>query len=331
MASEKEEFITKQYIPTGDPLVQNDHTLIYKVRCMTEPGRPEGILKMYRNTNARKLYERLMQLDYSQWPHIYNVKYFDDSTLVVEEFLAGHTLQELMDRHRKNGSSFSEEEVGDIMEKICQNVQDLATLNPPLIHHNLKPSNIFVTRGGAVKFLDFVPGQVKNGLGQRHLIQSLGILFFELVTGHKPKSGIACTGRYSKIIKKCLSKDSNKGYKDLKEVNEDISYAKEHEPEETETVTIGIPYTLTLPFQGTILSFEWILFYYFLQQNSQSSYIFFGVIFFGHLIAYIAKRHTYLSKCGAYLSPGRRFLPFLALGGIFLILAYLIESFLLNH
>lgn len=40
MASEKEEFITKKYIPTGAPIVENDRTLIYKVRCMEEPGRP---------------------------------------------------------------------------------------------------------------------------------------------------------------------------------------------------------------------------------------------------------------------------------------------------
>lgn len=42
MASEKEEFITKKYIPTGAPIVENDRTLIYKVRCMEEPGRPRG-------------------------------------------------------------------------------------------------------------------------------------------------------------------------------------------------------------------------------------------------------------------------------------------------
>ena len=43
MASEKEEFITKKYIPTGAPIVENDRTLIYKVRCMEEPGSPVGM------------------------------------------------------------------------------------------------------------------------------------------------------------------------------------------------------------------------------------------------------------------------------------------------
>ena len=103
MASEKEEFITKKYIPTGAPIVENDRTLIYKVRCMEEPGSPVAILKMYRKRNVSRLYTKLMQLDYSEYPHIYNVKYFDDSTLVVEEYLTGRTLQDAMNRNRAAG------------------------------------------------------------------------------------------------------------------------------------------------------------------------------------------------------------------------------------
>ena len=157
MASEKEEFITKKYIPTGAPIVENDRTLIYKVRCMEEPGRPVAILKMYRKRNVSRLYTKLMQLDYSEYPHIYNVKYFDDSTLVVEECLTGRTLQEAMNRNRAAGTGFSSYQAGEIMEQICHNIETLAGLNPPIIHHNLKPSNIFITNTGAVKFLDFVP------------------------------------------------------------------------------------------------------------------------------------------------------------------------------
>ena len=92
MASEKELFITKQYIPTGEPLVQSENKLIYRVKCMAEPGQPMGILKMYRRKNIQSFYERLKHLDYSEWPHIYAVKFYDDSTLIVEEMLNGSTL-----------------------------------------------------------------------------------------------------------------------------------------------------------------------------------------------------------------------------------------------
>ena len=55
MPSEKEEFVTKQYVPMGEPIVQNDHTIIYHVKCLCEPGKPDGILKMYRQQNREAL------------------------------------------------------------------------------------------------------------------------------------------------------------------------------------------------------------------------------------------------------------------------------------
>ena len=41
MPSEKEKFVTKQYVPMGEPIVQNDHTIIYHVKCLCEPGKPD--------------------------------------------------------------------------------------------------------------------------------------------------------------------------------------------------------------------------------------------------------------------------------------------------
>ena len=109
MPSEKEEFVTKQYVPMGEPIVQNDHTIIYHVKCLCEPGKPDGILKMYRQQNREALYKRLYQLDYSEWPHIYNVKYFDGNTLVVEKYLEGNTLEELLKQNKENKTDFTEE------------------------------------------------------------------------------------------------------------------------------------------------------------------------------------------------------------------------------
>ena len=81
---------------------------------MAEPGQPMGILKMYRRKNIQSFYERLKHLDYSEWPHIYAVKFYDDSTLIVEEMLNGSTLAELLERNRARGTVFSEEEAKTI-------------------------------------------------------------------------------------------------------------------------------------------------------------------------------------------------------------------------
>ena len=58
-------------------------------------------MKMYRQQNREALYKRLYQLDYSEWPHIYNVKYFDGNTLVVEKYLEGNTLEELLKQNKR--------------------------------------------------------------------------------------------------------------------------------------------------------------------------------------------------------------------------------------
>ena len=131
MASEKELFITKQYVPIGKPIVENDHTIIYKVKCMAQKGTPDGILKMYRKKNIKNLYTRLADLDYTEWPHIYSVKYYDESTLVVEEYLEGHTLAELLNQKRASGATFTEEEAYDIMERICSGLESLMKIQPP--------------------------------------------------------------------------------------------------------------------------------------------------------------------------------------------------------
>ena len=183
MASEKELFVTKQYVPMGQPIVQNENTIIYKVKCLAETGSPIGILKMYRQRNIQSLYTRLYQLDYSEWPHIYNVKFFDGNTLVVEEYLEGNTLAELLEQNRARNVSFTEEEAYQIMDRLCDCIQQLMQPEPPIIHHNLKPSNIFVTSAGAIKLLDFVPGFSKPKNPFRSLWKTLGNIFHQMLTG----------------------------------------------------------------------------------------------------------------------------------------------------
>ena len=195
MASEKELFVTKQYVPTGAPISENDHALIYKVKCIAEPGHPDGVLKIYRKQNIKKLYNQLRLLDYSEWPHIYSVRYFDDSTLVVEEYLKGNTLAELLERNRARNTAFSEEDAYHIMEQVSRYIGELMSLQPPVIHHNLKPSNIFVTTTGRVKFLDFAPEYRKKKTSFSSILHTLGSIFHEMLTGKKPKNQKCTCGK----------------------------------------------------------------------------------------------------------------------------------------
>ncbi len=183
MASEKEEFITKKiYSHRGTYSGKRPYTDLQSP-LYGRAGQARGNLKMYRKRNVSRLYTKLMQLDYSEYPHIYNVKYFDDSTLVVEECLTGRTLQGGHEPKPRRWYGIQFYQAGEIMEQICHNIETLAGLNPPIIHHNLKPSNIFITNTGAVKFLDFVPVPPRRSFSLGKILQNLGVIFHEIVTG----------------------------------------------------------------------------------------------------------------------------------------------------
>lgn len=321
MASEKELFVTKQYVPTGAPISQNDHALIYKVKCIAEPGHPDGILKIYRKQNIKKLYTQLRLLDYSEWPHIYNVKYFDDSTLVVEEFLKGNTLAELLERNRTQKTTFSEEEAYHIMEQVSRYIGELMSLQPPIIHHNLKPSNIFVTSAGRVKFLDFAPEYRKSKTSFSSILHILGSMFHEMLTGKKPQNKkCTCGKRYEPIIRKCMENNPEKQYQNMQEMQADLKDAKNRVLEDDSREGVGIPYTLTIPFQGILLSFEWLLLVFFYEKENLPSAILFTAIFLVHGSCYAVRRCSFLRKKGVSLGVVRTLLPLLALAAVFAVL-----------
>lgn len=314
MPSEKELFVTKQYVPVGQPIVQNDHTIIYRVKCFAESGTPDGILKMYRQKNVANLYKRLYQLDYSEWPHIYNVKYFDENTLVVEEFLNGNTLAELLENNRTQGITFSEEEAYKIMDRLCDCISQLMEPQPPIIHYNLKPSNIFITKSGAIKLLDFVPGIQKHKNPYHSIVKILGKIFHKMLTGKEPKKG-KCTyeGQYEPIIRKCIEKNPEQRYNNVSELKEELEYTKKHSPKKAPLGIAGIPYALTIPFQGTILGFEWLLFSYFWHKDSLPTACLFGFIFLIHSIVYAVRRHAFFREHHIRISIARKALPVLGL------------------
>lgn len=139
---------------------------------------------------------------------IYDVGEEGDIFYIVMEYVDGETLKDYVKKHGK----LSVEETIDIMEQLTSAIQHAHENG--LIHRDIKPQNILIDRSGKIKVTDFgiavalsatALTQTNSVLGSVHYlspeqarggkatklsdIYSLGIVFYELVTGELPFTG----------------------------------------------------------------------------------------------------------------------------------------------
>lgn len=69
---------------------------------------------------------------------------------IVREYVEGETLKEYADSH-----AFTESDILDVGIRLCEILQYLHSLKPPLIHRDLKPQNIVRQADGSIYLIDF--------------------------------------------------------------------------------------------------------------------------------------------------------------------------------
>ena len=109
------------------------------------------ILKVLRQTHKFPIYESLARLTHINMPAIHRVVMGVDCFYVLEDYVEGQTLQEILET---NGI-FDTQATIDITSQLCDVLAYLHNQPSPIIHRDIKPANIMLTVDGTVKLLDF--------------------------------------------------------------------------------------------------------------------------------------------------------------------------------
>ena len=97
------------------------------------------------NYYDKTLYQTLQKIKNPYLPKIFVIQESDNHLTLIEEYINGKTLDQ---------QSFSKDEVKDIMHQLCECLDSLHKLDPPIIHRDIKPENI-IYHDNKVTLLDF--------------------------------------------------------------------------------------------------------------------------------------------------------------------------------
>ena len=172
-------------------------------------------------------YEKLQNIRHINLPEIYDVMEMDDGQIVLEEYIDGLTVAQVMeiDKYRSSGA-----------RKVILGLCDALTAlhNRGIVHRDVKPENVMVEKSGRVVLIDFNVSRIESdaskdtvimgtvgyaspeqlGLAQtdaRTDIYAIGVLYNVMLTGQHPSVTIA-PGKAGRIVRKCTAVNPNERY-----------------------------------------------------------------------------------------------------------------------
>ncbi len=194
-----------------------------------------------RNPQSFGLYKILREQDNPHVPKIFRLFERDGKLIVVEEHIDGQTLGELSEYRPE---ILTEKFVTDIFVQICDALTPLHKAD--VIHRDLTPSNIMVTKEKVVKVIDFGIARIfkpdsradTEFLGTRGYVapEQLGVFelgqtdsrtdIFILGTTIKNLLGKNYRGRLAKVLERCMDLNPAARYQSVPDLLDAINRAK---------------------------------------------------------------------------------------------------------
>lgn len=224
-----------------DEVLKTEYS-VFKVLKNTE----EKSIIVYRNntlgkclvcrhfTGTAEVYEKLQKIKAENLPEIYNVSKEDNNVTVLEEYIDGITVAEVL-----QSGLYNENGVKKVVSSLCDALSIIHSLG--VVHRDIKPENVMITNSGIVKLIDFDAARVfKSGksadttiigtvgyaapeqLGfaqsdERTDVYAIGVLMNVMLTGAHPGKNIY-KGRFKKKIEKAINIDPKKRFQSTGEL-----------------------------------------------------------------------------------------------------------------
>ncbi len=188
------------------------------------------------NPELFPVYDFLKEYAPVNTPEIYDCILTDDSLIVVEEYIEGRNLDEILSERK-----LDEEEAVWVVGELYKILRVLHSATPPIICRDIKAENVMIDRKHQLKLVDFDIARIFHEGKKRDTrllgtaeyaapeqfgffqtdnrtdIYSLGVLLNYIVTRKFPVEEMA-DGRLGEIIKKCTYIDPKERYQTVDEL-----------------------------------------------------------------------------------------------------------------
>ena len=157
--TQQEKYRASLYAVT-EVLHKTEHVLVEKVVSSLDGA--VYVRKTY-PADKREIFSLLAQLDDPHIPNIVDI-FFDADTTVIEQYIPGKTLQELMEENHR----FSAAQIRNMTESLFAAIDVLHS--HAVIHRDIKPANIIVRPDGEAVLIDYSIARIfSRGEDTQHL------------------------------------------------------------------------------------------------------------------------------------------------------------------